>query len=111
MTADQYTDPPFGLSKAIAQTGAPGSPGVQASQTFGPVIGNPVISLPGFSSQLPEGRPTLPVAAGDTCSSSADAPVPGMDPLTGLSLADVTQTGAGQGTVVTPHHPGAGSRA
>lgn len=90
---------PFGMSAAIAQTGAPGSQGVTAAESAGPVIGSPVVSVPFASSQLPGSRPTLDVVSGDTCSSSADAPVPASgDPMTGLSLAQVTQTGSGLGS-------------
>jgi hypothetical protein len=55
--------------------------------------------------------PRLSVTAGDTSAMSSDAPVPpGGDPLTGLGLDFIASTGAGQGTVVTPHHPGAARR-
>jgi hypothetical protein len=108
---DQYMDPPFGLSPAIAQTGAPGSPGITAAETAGPEVGRPVVSVPGASSQVPESMPRLSVTAGDTSAMSSDAPVPpGGDPLTGLGLDFIASTGAGQGTVVTPHHPGAARR-
>lgn len=98
----QYSDPPFGMSGAVAQTGAPGTavPGPETSA--GPVVGTPAVVAPYASSQAP--IPRVEVTSGDTCSMSADAPVPaGGDPLTGLSLADVTQTGAGQGSGHMPH--------
>ena len=48
---------------------------------------------------MPGNIPRLDVLSGDTCAMSSDAPVPaGGDPMTGLSLAQVTQTGAGQGS-------------
>jgi hypothetical protein len=105
MTADphngQYSDPPFGMG-GIASTGAGGSPSVQDSPPGvggGPVIARPVVSIPGYSSQLPEGTPSVPVTAGDTCAVSSDTPVPASgDPLTGLTLADITTTGAGLGS-------------
>jgi hypothetical protein len=109
---DQYRpgQTPFGMSDAIADSGAPGTPGITAAQFAGGVVGTPVVSVPYASSQLAESRPTVGVMAGDTCSLSSDAPVPpGGDPLTGLSLAQVAETGAGSGTVITPHHPGARS--
>jgi hypothetical protein len=93
-----------------ASTGAPGSgissdalnPDVMA----GPVIANPAISIPGASSQIQANRPSVGVTAGDTSSMSSDNVVPSSgDPLTGLSQAQLTQTGAGQGTAVSPPHP------
>lgn len=97
----QYVNPPFGMSKAIASTGAAGSPTVQDSPPGmggGSVIASPVISAPFGSSQLPANLDRLPVTQGDTCSLSSDSPVPSSgDPLTGVSLADITETGAGQG--------------
>jgi hypothetical protein len=103
---DQYRP---GASKFFAaqpgsSTGAPGSavPGPEVSA--GPVVGTPEISVPGASSQLAANRPTTDVMAGDTCAMSADSPVPASgDPLTGLSLAMVTETGAGQGSGHQPH--------
>jgi hypothetical protein len=57
------------------------------------------LSSPFASVQVPGNAPRLDVLSGDTCAMSSDAPVPaGGDPLTGLSLADVTQTGAGHGS-------------
>ena len=46
------------------------------------------------------------LALGCGIASAADAPVPGTDPMTGLSLAQLTETGAGQGNTHTTH-PGA----
>jgi hypothetical protein len=107
----QYTTPGplFGGAQGYDSTGAPGSPGVQdapAGSGGGGVIASPVVSVPFASSQLAESMPRLPVTAGDTAGMTSDAPVPvSGDPLTGLSLADVTQTGAGTGHVAGPAHP------
>jgi hypothetical protein len=108
----QYQAPPFGLSPAIGSTGAPGSPGVQDSPAGaggGTVLASPVVSVPFASSQLPESMPRLPVTAGDTAGMTSDSPVPvSGDPLTGLSLADITQTGAGAGHAGHFAHPNSG---
>jgi len=90
----------------------PGTPGITASETAGAEVGRPVVSVVGISSQVPEGMTRLSVVAGDTCSLSSDAPVPsGGDPLTGLSLAQVTETGAGSGNANPYRHPNAGGAA
>lgn len=93
-------------------TGAPGSPGVQDSPPGsggGGVIASPVVSVPFASSQVAESMPRVPVTAGDTAGMTSDSPVPPSgDPLTGLSVADVTQTGAGHGTAGHIPHPNAG---
>jgi hypothetical protein len=112
----QYSNPGpiFGDASGYADSNAPGSPGVQdqaAGVGGGPVIATPVVSIPGASSQLAENMPHLPVTTGDTAGMTSDAPVPpGGDPLTGLGLDSIANTGAGSGTVITPHHPNAGSR-
>lgn len=105
----QYEVSQFGLdASAYTSSGAPGSPGVTAGMTAGPVVGTPVVSVPGASSQLSESVPRLPVTSGDTSGMSSDAPVPaGGDPLTGLSLGQVTLTGAGSGSVGGPGNPNA----
>jgi hypothetical protein len=91
--------------QAPTGTGAPGSEGITAAQSFGPVVGTPIVSIPGVSSQLAEGRPTLAVQSGDTSAFSSDRPVnPG--PL----LPDwqgASETGAGAGRVHAPR-PGGG---
>jgi hypothetical protein len=112
-TNDQYT----GASKFFAAvpdgTGAPGTAGVQPSDTAGTVIATPrILSSPYSSSQVEGNFSTVAVTSGDTSSSSADAPVPVTgDPLTGLSLADITSTGAGLGVDITDgHHPNSMAR-
>jgi hypothetical protein len=109
----QYGATQFGLNTAAyASTGAPGTPGVSASETSGSVIASPVVSTPGASSQIPANAPRVQVMSGDTTGMSSDAVVPsGGDPLTGLSAGQLTTTGAGQGHVAGPHHPNAGGGA
>ena len=93
-------------------TGAPGSQGIEASETAGAAVGRPIVSLPGFSSQLPEGMPRLSVTAGDTSAMSSDAPVPpGGDPLTGIPLSDIASSGPYPAWRDPYPHPGAGGRA
>lgn len=107
-TNDQYRFPPFGMS-GIDLTGAPGSQVAGPESSAGPVIGEPVVSAPFDSSQVAASMPRVPVMAGDTCSMPSDAPVPASgDPMTGLSQAFVTQTGAGQGSAGQHAHPNAG---
>src|SRR5258708_4841678 len=103
----QYGSPQFGLDTGpYASTGATGSAGITASETAGGLLASPVVSTPYASAQIPANRPTVAVMAGDTCSSSADAPVPVTgDPMTGLSLAQVTTTGAGLGSPEHIGHP------
>jgi hypothetical protein len=92
------------MSDAIAQTGAPGGDGITAAMSAGTEVGRPVIRGPYQSAQTP--GDAVSVLAGDTCSLSSDAPVPPSgDPLSGLSLEQVTQTGAGTGHVGGPAHP------
>lgn len=96
---------------AYMSTGAKGSMGITAEQTAGGVIGTPVVSVPGASSQLAESMPTVPVMAGDTSAMSSDAPVPAQgDPMTGLGLDFIASTGAGQGSVHAPHPNSAARR-
>ena len=86
-----------GLGDRDSWQTAPGSAGITAAENAGVVVGSPAVSSVWQSSQLPVSH--VDVLAGDTCAMSSDAPVPaGGDPMTGLSLAQVTQTGAGQGS-------------
>ena len=88
-------------------TGAPGT-ATTPDTTVGPVVGSPAVVVTYASSQAPIAH--VDVTTGDTCSLSSDAPVPvSGDPLTGLSLALVTQTGAGMGSS-TAHHPNSTAR-
>jgi len=110
---DQYLPghTPFGMSPAIGSTGAPGSAGIEASESQGPEVGSPAVVAVYDSSQLPYSH--VSVTSGDT-SSSADGPVPSKgDPLSGLSAAQVTMTGApGRPQRYDPYqHPGAGGAA
>jgi hypothetical protein len=99
----QYSSPPFGLSAAVGETGAPGSPTVP-SASYGPVVGTPAVVGVYQSSQGPVDH--VAVTAGDTCGLSSDSVVPaGGDPLTGLSVEQVTATGAGTGHARGPGHP------
>jgi hypothetical protein len=110
-TNGQYQRPPFGISQGAASTNAPGSAGVQASDSYGPVVGTPVVSVPGASSQVAASMPRASVVAGDTCSSSADAVVPGTDPLTGLGLSDIASMGPHPDHTLTGHaHPNSTAR-
>lgn len=79
-----------------AGTGAPGTPTVPPSTSAGADLARVTVTNLYGSSQV--SQPTAVVTAGDTCAMSSDAPVPaGGDPMTGLSLADVADTGAGRG--------------
>lgn len=94
----QYDAGPFPgiVSGTESKFRPPGSQGITAPATAGPVVGTPVVSTPGMSSQPAEGRPTLPVTSGDTSSMSDDLPahasvlVPGPE-------SDLLSTGAGDG--------------
>jgi len=89
-------------------TGAPGSVGDTASETAGGLVASPVVSIPGFSSQLAEGRPTLDVMAGDTSAMSSDMPVGDhFASLTGVDQGAMLSTGAGAGQTTT-RHPNSG---
>lgn len=94
MVNEQYSDPPFGLAGDYTSTGAPGSAVASPGSTQGAVIGSPVVSTPYASSQAAENMPRVPVTSGDTSGMSSDGPVPGTDPLTGLSLGEICGTGA-----------------
>ncbi len=85
-----------------SSTGAPGSQGVSSSDTTGPVIGSPAVSVPGMSSQLPGGRPVLAVHAGDTSGMSDDlaAHASAIEPGPQAAYND---TGAGEGRSVNAH--------
>jgi hypothetical protein len=107
---DQYRPgmTPFGTSEAIAHTGAPGTPGITAAESAGPVVGTPVVSDGWASAQVPANLPTVEVLAGDSSGMSSDAPVPaGGDPLTGLGLDAIASTGAGSGSVQGAGNPNA----
>jgi len=106
----QYGASQFGLdTSAYASTGAAGSPSAGDSPPGaggGPVIASPVVSVPYASSQIPASMPRIPVVAGDTTASSTDTVIPPRgDPMTGLSEAQVTTTGAGLGTAEHMPHP------
>src|SRR5712692_9572712 len=74
---------------------APGTDGLSASDTFGPVVGDPVVSVPFASSQPAEGRPRLEVTSGDTSGMSNDDAVP--EPSLFLPVTGAGETGAGRG--------------
>jgi hypothetical protein len=88
----------FGQDTApYVSTGAAGTLAAGAETSAGADLGRVTVTPLFGSSQV--SQPTATVTAGDTCAMSSDAPVPaGGDPMTGLSLADVTQTGAGRGS-------------
>jgi hypothetical protein len=100
----------FGMDAVpYASTGAGGSPGDTAAQTGGPVIGSPVVSAPYGSSQLPANMPRLDVTAGDTSGMSSDQAVgDNFAELSGADRGAMSSTGAGAGSVSSPHHPNAG---
>jgi hypothetical protein len=104
----QYvTADPFGGPGGYASTGAPGSAVAGPETSAGPVVGTVTVTPVYGSSQVPQ--PSAVVQAGDTCTMSTDSPVPAAgDPMSGLSLADVTQTGAGRGSLGArnPNAPG-----
>jgi hypothetical protein len=105
----QYVDPPFSMSAGIASTGAPGSAGDTAAQTQGPVIGSPVVSIPGASSQVPANMPAVPVGAGDTSGMSSDQAVgDNFTAISGDAAAGLSATGAGEGHAGHFAHPSAG---
>ena len=93
---------PGGFDAHADAMSAPGTEGVSASSTAGAEVGRPVVSIPGMSSQLPGGRPTLAVLAGDTAGMADDlgahqsviAPGP---------QGDYLSTGAGSGSPHDPH--------
>jgi hypothetical protein len=74
----------------------------------GSVVASPAVSTPFASSQVAANMPQVPVLSGDTCAFSDDQPLH-QSPL--LPHADAaSSTGAGMGSVSTPHHPNAGGR-
>jgi cytochrome c1 len=87
---------PFPGISAGADSSAPGSSGASASQTSGPVVGSPVVSVPGASSQVPASRPTVTVTAGDTSGMSDDLPAHASQIMPGPA-PDYLSTGAGGG--------------
>lgn len=103
----QYSSPPFGLSGDYGSTGAPGSVGVTAAATAGPVVGTPQVTSVWQSVQAAP-PPEVPVHSGDTSSFSDDTPIH-QSPLLPSDPAAYLSTGAGMGTDVTSgHHPNAG---
>jgi hypothetical protein len=110
----QYSDPGplFGGAADYANTGAPGSASPVTDEPSGSggggVIGNPVVSVPGASSQVAASMPVVPVTAGDTSSFSDDMPVHKSE-LFPADPSAYMSTGAGMGTDTTAgHHPNAG---
>jgi hypothetical protein len=104
----QYTDRPFTLGGDYASTGLGGSPGDMPSQTEGPLVGSPVVSVPGATSQVAGMMPRLPVLAGDTSAMSSDQAVgDNFTTISGASQAALTATGSGTGHVGGPRHPNA----
>lgn len=81
---------------------APGSQGDSPGETFGPVVGTPVVSNLYGSSQLPQNRPTLPVTAGDSSSMSSDECAQ-ESPISPGPAGRYTSTGAGEGSTTTKH--------
>lgn len=101
---DQYRpgQEPFGMG-GVASTGAPGT-ATNPDTSVGAVVGSPAVVVNYASSQAPIAH--VDVLAGDTCSLSSDAPVPvSGDPMSGLTLADVCETGAGLGHAGGPGNP------
>jgi hypothetical protein len=77
-------------------TGAAGSQGAMVSE-HAPLATVTVTDVYGSSQTA---QPSALVGVGDTNAMPGDAPVPaGGDPLTGLSVADVCDTGAGHGSL------------
>lgn len=60
---------------SAGSSAAPGSQGDTASETSGAEVGNPVVSMPQASSQVPANMPRVQVLAGDTSGMSSDQPV------------------------------------
>jgi hypothetical protein len=89
---------------------APGTAGIGPARTGAGVPGSPVpVQSTYVSSQIP--RRPLPVQAGDTAGNSDGVPVHDSPLLAGGQVGNSpTKTGAGDGRVVTPHHPGAAGR-
>ena len=103
---------PFGGTGGYASTGAAGTAVAAVESAGGATIGSWPITPTYGSSQV--AWPSVSVQQGDTSGSAVDAPVPvSGDPMTGLSLADITQTGAGQGSAYArnPNAPGVSSMA
>ena len=92
MAINDEIPPAFpGLDTGIPSL-APGSPGVSADETAGPLLASPVISVPGASSQLAESKPVLSVYAGDT-SSFSDDEAAHASPIMPGPVADYTSDG------------------
>lgn len=97
MTVFPGTDPaPFYV------TGASGDPTALPDETAPVLMAGVRISTPYQSSQIPATEVVVSVA--DTAAQSAGPIPPSGDPMTGLSVAALTSTGAGQGRW-RPHNP------
>jgi hypothetical protein len=106
----QYSDPgPLfsGDSGAYASTGAPGTEGVTAGVTSGPVVGSPPVTIV-YQSVQAQPPPPVAVHSGATTAFSDDQPLH-QSPLL-PHAAEASSTGAGMGSVAGPPHPNVGGR-
>jgi hypothetical protein len=90
----QITQFPGVSPQGFYSTGLPGSEGITAAATAGPVVGTPVVSVPFASSQPAASRPVIAVTSGDTFSASDDLAVHVGTPLLPAG-ADTTGIGGG----------------
>jgi hypothetical protein len=93
-----YTDSLPGIGIFPRPDTTPGTTGLSAGTETGPVVGTPVVSTPGASSQVPANMPRATVTAGDTASASDDTPVH-TGPLLPGNPGEYLSTGAGDGGV------------
>jgi hypothetical protein len=100
---DQYIDPPFGLSEAIAQTGAPGSGGATDAGTAPDNAYSSQLTMP-YQSVQNQPVPRVGVGADDTA-----LPGQNMEGISGLGPSDIASTGAGMGHTMA-RHPGSEAR-
>lgn len=89
-----------------AGTGAPGSQGDTAAESAGTQVGDPIVSNPYGSSQVPENMPRVSVLSGDTSGMSSDQAVQA-SPITPGPASQYLSTGAGSGSGAHyPRRPG-----
>lgn len=98
----QYDQPLFGYGSGWADTGAGGTPGATEAGTMADNAFRVQATMP-YQSVQNEPVPMVGVGLDDTGSMGRD-----QEGISGLGPSFVASTGAGQGTVVTPHHPNAG---
>jgi hypothetical protein len=100
LVTGQYPDSLFGVDLPQG-TGAPGTPGAM------PATGGQSVDFTDATGQWRDRLTAVERLSGDGDSTTACGQL--HEGISGLGPADVTSTHAGEGHVITPHHPGARS--